>query len=91
MAHLAAATPNHTYDCATHDPLLASDLIVGSKLCIADGSLAAAQEPGLRVELDPEALARMHQDDLDCVQRKRDDAEEMRKHQPGWSSRHPRV
>lgn len=91
MAHLAAATPNLTYDCDTHYPWLESDLIAGGKLEIRDGSLALPKGPGLGVELDPAALARMHQDYLDCGLRKRDDASEMRKYQPDWSSRRPRV
>jgi glucarate dehydratase len=91
MAHLAAATPNLTYDCDTHYPWLEDDLIVGGKLAIRDGSVALPQGPGLGVELDQAALARMHQDYQDCGLRKRDDASEMRKYQPDWSSRRPRL
>jgi glucarate dehydratase len=91
MAHLAAATPNLTYDCDTHYPWLEDDLIAGGKLAIKDGSVALPQGPGLGVELDQAALARMHQDYLDCGLRNRDDATEMRKYQPDFSSRRPRL
>jgi len=46
--------------------------------------------PGLGVELDYEALARLHQQYLDCGLTKRDDEVEMQKIQPGWKYRRPR-
>lgn len=90
MAHLAAATPNLTYDCDTHYPWLEGDLIQGGKLRIEGGTLALPEGPGLGVELDRETLARMHQDYLGCGIRKRDDATEMKKYQPDWPSHRPR-
>jgi glucarate dehydratase len=41
--------------------------------------------PGLGVELDREALARLHDNYLRCGLTHRDDEVEMRKWQPGWS------
>ena len=90
MAHLAAATPNLTYDCDTHYPWQQADLIQGGKLAITGGSLALPAGPGLGIELDQGALAAMHQDYLACGIKKRDDATEMRKYQPDWSSRRPK-
>ncbi len=90
MAHLAAATPNLTYDCDTHYPWLEGDLIQGGKLRIEGGTLVLPEGPGLGVELDREILARMHQDYLSCGIRKRDDATEMKKYQPDWPSHRPR-
>jgi glucarate dehydratase len=91
MAHLAAATPNLTYDCDTHYPWQEGDLIQGGKLAIEGGTLALPDGPGLGVELDRDALAAMHQAYLACGIKKRDDATEMRKYQPDWSSRRPRA
>ena len=90
MAHLAAATPNLTYDCDTHYPWQQSDLIQGGKLAIEGGKLALPAGPGLGVELDQDALAAMHQAYLACGIKKRDDATEMRKYQPGWSNLRPK-
>ena len=90
MAHLAAATPNLTYDCDTHYPWQQSDLIQGGKLAITGGSMALPEGPGLGVELDRDALAAMHQDYLACGIKKRDDAAEMKKYQPDWQSQRPK-
>jgi glucarate dehydratase len=90
MAHLAAATPNLTYDCDTHYPWQDEDLIEGGRLAFEQGTLALPQGPGLGVTLDRVALARMHADYLACGIRKRDDATEMRKYQPDWPTHRPR-
>lgn len=84
MTHLAAATPNLTYACDTHYPWQWEDVIAGGRLRIADGALPAPTEPGLGVELDRAALARLHAQYLACGLTRRDDEVEMRKVQPGW-------
>lgn len=90
MAHLAAATPNLTYDCDTHYPWQSDEVIEGGKLHFADGRLRLPDGPGLGVTLDHAALARLHQTYLDCGIRTRDDATEMKKHWPDWHFARPR-
>ena len=90
MTHLAAATPNLTYDCDTHYPWQTDEVIDGGKLRFEGGSLAVPEGPGLGVTLDREALQRLHRNYLDCGFRDRDDASEMRKHQPDWEFGRPK-
>lgn len=84
MVHLAAATPNLTYACDTHYPWQSEDVIVGGKLEIKDGAVAVPDKPGLGVELDRDALDRLHQQYLKCGLLKRDDEVEMKKIDPTW-------
>jgi len=84
MTHLAGAIPNLTYACDTHYPWQSDEVIVGGKLQFEDGSLAVSNEPGLGVELDRAALAKLHQQYIDCGLTDRNDAIEMQKVQPGW-------
>ncbi len=65
-------------------------MIEGGKLTIADGCVALPEGPGLGVRLDRQALARLHQNYLDCGIRVRNDAAEMRKYRPDWSNKLPR-
>ena len=90
MTHLAAAVPNLTYACDTHYPWQHEEIIVGGKLQFDDGSLAVPEGPGLGVELDREALARMHEQYLASGLTRRDDEIEMQKVEPGWAYRRPR-
>lgn len=85
MTHLAAAVPNLTYAVDTHYPWQSDEVIVGGELRIEDGSLPVPTGPGLGVELDREALARLHQNYLDCGLTHRDDEVEMQKVEPGWT------
>ncbi|MGN6361532.1 MAG: enolase C-terminal domain-like protein [Thermomicrobiales bacterium] len=84
MAHVAAAIPNLTYACDTHYPWQVEEVIVGGKRQFTDGTLALDDTPGLGVELDEDALARLHEQYLTCGLAKRDDVAEMQKIQPGW-------
>ena len=84
MAHLAAAIPNLTYACDTHYPWQSDEVIVGGKLQFDDGALVVSNEPGLGVELDRAALAKLHQQYIDCGLTDRNDEIEMQKVQPGW-------
>jgi glucarate dehydratase len=86
MVHLAAATPHLTYSCGTHAPW-AETGVVRAPLRIAGGAVTVPDGPGLGVELDPEALARMHEDYLRCGLRRRDDCAYMRTFDPGFSPR----
>ena len=90
MTHLGVTLPNLAYACDTHYPWQEDEVIEGGKLQIRDGQLAPPAGPGLGVKLDRSALARLHNNFLGCGIRQRDDASEMRKHQPGFSKQRPR-
>ncbi len=84
MAHLAAATPNLTYACDTHYPWQWEDVIVGGRVPIENGCVRVTDTPGLGVELDRVALARLHDTYIRCGIAERDDEIEMQKVIPGW-------
>jgi glucarate dehydratase len=90
MTHLAAATPNLTYDCDTHYPWQFDEVIEGGKLSFSEGCLSVPAGPGLGVTLDRKALKRLHQNYLDCGITARDDANEMKKHWPEWTFGRPK-
>jgi glucarate dehydratase len=90
MTHLAAAVPNLTYACDTHYPWQQEEVISGGKLQFEDGALAVPEGPGLGVELDRDALGRMHEQYLASGLTGRDDEIEMQKVEPGWAYRRPR-
>lgn len=85
MVHLGAALPNLRYALDTHYPWQSDEVIVGGRFSFEEGSVAVPTEPGLGVELDRVALARLHQNYLACGLTKRDDEVEMRKVVPGWT------
>lgn len=92
MAHVAASVPLLSYACDTHYPWLDPDeeVIVGGQLRFQDGAIVPGDAPGLGVEIDQDALARLHRQYLDCGIRSRNDAAQMRKYQPGWTGEAPR-
>ncbi len=90
MTHVGVTIPNLHYACDTHYPWQVDEVIEGGKLPIEDGQLAPPPGPGLGVKLDGRELARLHKNYLDCGIRVRDDATEMRKHQPDFDDRRPR-
>ncbi|MFC7615741.1 glucarate dehydratase family protein [Actinokineospora soli] len=90
MVHLAAATPNLTYACDTHWPWKTEDLVEPGVLSFVDGSVAVPTTPGLGVELDTDALARLHEQYLRCGIRDRDDTAYMQTIDPTYERRKPR-
>ncbi len=84
MAHVAAAIPNLTYACDTHYPWQVEDVITGGKRQFTNGAITIDDTPGLGVELDEDALARLHEQYRRAGLTKRDDVAEMQKIQPGW-------
>jgi glucarate dehydratase len=84
MAHVAAAIPNLTYACDTHYPWQVEEVIAGGKRQFTDGAIVIDDTPGLGVELDEDALARLHEQYGKAGLAKRDDVAEMQKIQPGW-------
>lgn len=90
MTHLAAACPHLTYACDTHYPWQQDEVVAGGKLKFVDGALPVPTTPGLGVEIDHDALARLHAQYLACDSLDRDDVAEMRKHDPEWKGTLPR-
>jgi glucarate dehydratase len=90
MVHLAAAVPNLSYACDTHWPWKAEDVVAGDPFTFTGGSVAVPRGPGLGVELDRDALARLHEQYLACGLRTRDDTGYMRRFHPGYERQQPR-
>ena len=90
MTHLAAATENLTYAADTHTPWQLGADVVTAPLPIVDGSVTVPDSPGLGVRLDPDALARMHEDYRTCGIRERDDTGYRQRFEPGFTKRRPR-
>jgi glucarate dehydratase len=92
MVHLASATPNLDYACDTHWPWKAADedVIVPGVLSFQNGSVRVPTLPGLGVELDRDALARLHEQYLACGLRSRDDTGYMQRIQPDYELLSPR-
>jgi glucarate dehydratase len=84
MVHLGAALPQLPYALDTHYPWQSDEVITKGRFIFEEGAVAVPREPGLGVELDRDALARLHQNYLDCGLTKRDDQVEMQKVVPGW-------
>ncbi|HXD27694.1 MAG TPA: glucarate dehydratase family protein [Arthrobacter sp.] len=92
MVHLAAATPNLDYACDTHWPWKnpEDDVVVPGVLAFRDGAVAVPTTPGLGIDVDPEALERLHRQYLDCGIRERDDTGYMRRVHPNYELKAPR-
>lgn len=92
MIQLASATKNIDYACDTHWPWKKpeDDVIVPGVLSIAEGKVKVPTAPGLGVELDEAALARMHQQYLDAGLTKRDDTSYMQSINPEYELQVPR-
>ncbi len=90
MVQLAAAVPGLTYACDTHWPWKTEDVVAGEPFTFSGGALSVPSRPGLGVELDRDALARLHEQYLACGLRNRDDTGYMRSVVPGYERRQPR-
>lgn len=90
MVHLAAAVPNLTYACDTHWPWKTEDVVAGTPFTFRGGGLSVPPGPGLGVELDREALARLHEQYLACGLRTRDDTGYMQRITGGYERKQPR-
>jgi glucarate dehydratase len=90
MTHLAAASPELTHACDTHWPWRTEDVIEPGVLALADGAVRVPTGPGLGVELDRDALARLHEQYLACGLRTRDDTGYLRRTDPSYRRRTPR-
>lgn len=90
MTHVAAAVPNVTYALDTHWPWKDEDVIEAGTLTFVDGALRVPTAPGLGVELDRDALARLHEQYVRCGIAERDDTAYMRSIEPAYDGRLPR-
>jgi len=92
MTHLAAATPALTYACDTHWPWKdpAEDVVEPGVLRFTDGAVEVPTTPGLGVELDRDALARLHERYLACGLTVRDDTGYYRRRYPDFDPTAPR-
>ncbi len=92
MVHLAAATPNLDYACDTHWPWMDpdEDVIVPGSLVFRNGSVGVPTSPGLGVELDRDALARLHGQYLTSGMLNRDDTGYMQSLHPDYQLVTPR-
>ncbi len=92
MVHLAAATPNLDYACDTHWPWKEpdEDVIVSGPLVFRNGAVGVPTAPGLGVELDRDALARLHEQYLRSGMLNRDDTGYMQSLHPDYELESPR-
>jgi glucarate dehydratase len=90
MVQLAAAVPNLTYACDTHWPWKTEDIVAGTPFTFTGGALQVPSGPGLGVELDRDALGRLHEQYLACGLRNRDDTGYMRRIVPDYERKQPR-
>jgi glucarate dehydratase len=86
MITVGAVIPQLTYASDTHYVWLpeGADIIVGGNLPIKDGMMNVPPGPGLGVELDRGKLAVAHQRYVKSGMRSRNDADLMRRLEPGW-------
>jgi glucarate dehydratase len=91
MTHVAAAIPTLTYACDTHYPWnAADDVVVPGVLRFVDGAVTVPDGPGLGVELDHDALARLHEAYVCSGRQVRDDTGYLRRFEPGFDPSLPR-
>lgn len=93
MAHACCATPAMRFACDTHYPWqhAEDEILEGGRIRIEDGMVKIPERPGLGAEVDWDQVARLEERYWKLPYRRRDDAEEMRKHvDPGWQRILPR-
>lgn len=90
MTHVAAATPNLTYDCDTHSAWTNHDVIKGGRWKFTNGSVEVPKGPGLGVSLDHNALAELHDAYLAQTQKDRVDTDEIKRYIPDYVRKVPR-
>jgi glucarate dehydratase len=59
-------------------------VVAGGRFTFEEGAVVVPTEPGLGVELDRVALAKLHENLKKCGLTHRDDQIEMQKIEPGW-------
>lgn len=89
MTHVAAAVPNLTYALDTHWPWKDEDVVVEAPHFV-DGAIKVPSAPGLGVELDYDALARLHEQFLACGISERSDTLYVQSIHPDYRADLPR-
>lgn len=86
MTHVAATVPDLAYACDTHYPWQSEDIIT-ERFTFTAGALNVPDAPGLGVDLEPDALARLHErwNRLPAL-RDRDDIAAMRRSDPDYQT-----
>ncbi|NHD19529.1 MULTISPECIES: enolase C-terminal domain-like protein [unclassified Actinopolyspora] len=84
MTQAAACVRGRLHACDTHRPWQGEDVVTRPHRFV-EGAVAVSDEPGLGVELDREALDRLHRRWLDSDVRGRDDVAAMRAADPEWT------
>ncbi len=87
MTHLAAATEHLGYACDTHYPWKDEDIVRPGVLDFVGGSVAVPTGPGLGIELDRDAVGRLHEQYLSCGIRDREDTRYMQSIEPDFVPR----
>ena len=93
MAHAAAAAPHLTFACDTHYPWQSArdEIVESGRVAFEGGAVRIPARPGLGVDLDRDQLARGVERYRSIPFKRRDDADEMRRHvDPGWQRMVPR-
>ncbi|MFE4227039.1 glucarate dehydratase family protein [Arthrobacter sp. NPDC056886] len=90
--HLAAATPKLDYACDTHWPWKdpEEDVVAAGTFLLENGAVSVPAGPGLGIELDRDALERLHRQYLECGLRSRDDTGYMQRLHPSYELQSPR-
>ncbi len=89
MTHVAAATPNLSYALDTHWPWKDED-VVCEPAVFREGALEVSSAPGLGVELDRDALARLNEQYRRCGLTERSDTRYMQSLDPTYDASLPR-
>jgi glucarate dehydratase len=90
MTHVAASIPNLSYACDTHYPWNDEE-VLSARIPIEEGCVAITDAPGLGVEIDPDALARLHRQYVACgLTSTSGQGAYMRRWQPDFPARQPR-
>lgn len=93
MAHACCATPAMQFACDTHYPWqhAEDEILEGGRVQFEQGAVRIPDRPGLGAEVDWDQVARLEEKYWKLPYRRRDDAEEMRKHvDPAWRRIVPR-
>ncbi len=90
MIHVAAATPNLSFDCDTHYPWTGVDVIEGTPFTFRGGRLDVPEGPGLGVTLDRQKLSELAALYEQTAMKERDDTAYMKLFDPAYERRVPR-
>ncbi len=91
MTHVAASIRNLSYACDTHYPWNDEE-VLSARIPIEDGCVAITDAPGLGIEIDRAALARLHRQYLEGgLTSTSAQGDYMRRWQPDFSSQQPRL